>query len=109
MRYARSVLLLCGLAVLMWPAAADAQFAKQKKKSKDYYVVHKAGSDECSIDAGRWGEVPVGAIGNAPYASQDYAKAAIKNLPECKGTKLEKNGKHKSEKEGKRKKDKASD
>jgi hypothetical protein len=24
-------------------------------------------------------------VGNAPYANEKYAKAAIKNFPECKG------------------------
>jgi hypothetical protein len=28
---------------------------------------------------------PDGAIGGAPYASKQYAEAALKKLPECKG------------------------
>jgi len=35
--------------------------------------------------AGQVGDKPEGAVGDAPYASKSYAKAALKKLPECKG------------------------
>ena len=58
---------------------------KPKKVGKDYYVVRKGQSDKCSIEAGKMEKKPDGAIGGAPYASKDYAKAALKKFPECKG------------------------
>jgi hypothetical protein len=41
--------------------------------------------DRCSVKRGEWEHKPIGAVGNAPYASEEYANAAIKALPECKG------------------------
>ena len=93
MRHARTVLLLCGIALLICPAIGDAQFATQKKKSKNYYIVRKG--DQCTIQTGQFGEKPEGAVGDAPYATKNYAKSAIEKLPECKGTKVEPNEKHK--------------
>jgi hypothetical protein len=58
---------------------------KHGKVGKDYYVVHKDQSDKCSIVTGDWAKKPEGAIGGAPYASKNYAKAALKKFPECKG------------------------
>ena len=58
---------------------------KPKKFGKDYYVVREGQSDKCSIEVGKREEEPVGAIGGAPYASKEYAKAALKTFPECKG------------------------
>jgi len=93
MRHARTVLLLCGIALLICPAIGDAQFATQKKKSKNYYIVRKG--DQCTIQTGQFEEKPEGAVGDAPYATKNYAKSAIEKLPECKGTKVEPNEKHK--------------
>ena len=42
-------------------------------------------SDKCSIVTGDFGSPPAQAIDNAPYASKDYAKVALKKFPECKG------------------------
>jgi hypothetical protein len=83
-------------AVLQFPAWAEARDklepgggeyvdTKHPKVEKDYYVVHKDQSDKCSIVADDWAKKPEGAIGGAPYASKDYAKAALKKFPECKG------------------------
>jgi hypothetical protein len=33
---------------------------------------------------------PAGALSGAPYASRQYAKAALKTFPECKGGEIEK-------------------
>jgi hypothetical protein len=65
-------------------------FIKEKpaKLGKDYYVVRKGQTDQCSIvtTASAKGEgSPEGTIGGAPYASAKYAKAALKTFPECKG------------------------
>jgi hypothetical protein len=57
---------------------------KHPKLSKDYYVVHNGESDKCSIVNGSWGDAPAGALGGAPYASKEYASAALKKFPECK-------------------------
>ena len=63
------------------------EFLRQKKPkvAKDYYVVPTGQSHQCSIVAGEWEKKPAGALGGAPYASADYAKAALKTFPECKG------------------------
>lgn len=57
---------------------------KHKKATKDYFVVRGQG-DQCSIVQGNFTDRPDGAIGGAPYASKQYAEAALKKLPECKG------------------------
>jgi hypothetical protein len=57
---------------------------KHKKVTKDYYVVRGQG-DQCSIVQSDFTDKPDGAIGGAPYASKQYAEAALKKLPECKG------------------------
>jgi len=56
---------------------------KAPKLGKNYYVVRKG--DGCAIQTGKTGENPEGMIGDAPYASKNYAKAALKAAPECKG------------------------
>ena len=63
------------------------EFLRQKKSKlgQDYYVVPTGQSHQCSIVAGGWEKKPAGALGGAPYASADYAKAALKTFPECKG------------------------
>jgi hypothetical protein len=85
-----------------------------KQKSKDYYIVVKEGSgDQCSIVAGAWGENPDGMVGTSPYATRQYAKAALKNFPQCTGGEAEESwvdikskSKSKSNKSGKSKSDK---
>ena len=56
-----------------------------KFDANDYYVVPTGQSNQCSIVAGEWENKPAGALGGAPYASANYAKAALKTFPECKG------------------------
>jgi hypothetical protein len=48
-------------------------------------VVREGQSDQCKIVAGDFGDKPEGAIGGAPYASKNYAKAALKTFSQCKG------------------------
>ena len=67
------------------PGGGEYVDTKHPKVEKDYYVVREHQSDKCSIVAGEWANKPAGAIGGAPYASKDYAKAALKKFPECKG------------------------
>jgi hypothetical protein len=69
---------------------------KHPKVTKDYYVVREGKSDKCSIVTGEWANKPVGAIGGAPYANKNYAKAALKTFPECKGGETD-HKKHKKE------------
>jgi hypothetical protein len=57
---------------------------KHKKETKDFFVV-RAGQGQCSVVPGQFSDKPTGAIGGAPYASKEYAEAALKKLPECKG------------------------
>jgi hypothetical protein len=58
---------------------------KVPKVSRDYYIVRQGNSDKCSIVPGRFGQKPVGAVGDAPYANLGYAKTALRAAPECKG------------------------
>jgi hypothetical protein len=58
---------------------------KHPKVTKEYYIVRESRGDHCKIVAGDFGDPPVGTIGSTPYASKDYATAALKKLPECKG------------------------
>ena len=58
---------------------------KHGKVGKDYYVVHEGQSNQCKVVTRDFGEAPPGAIGGAPYASKNYAKAALKTFPECTG------------------------
>jgi hypothetical protein len=58
---------------------------KHKKETKDFFVVRAGQGDQCSVVQGAFSDKPAGAIGGAPYASKDYAEAALKKLPECKG------------------------
>lgn len=90
------LILLAGIAVLQVPGWAEAkdrlepgggQFVdtKHPKVTKDYYVVREGHNDQCKVVAAEFGNKPVGAIGSAPYASNQYATAALKKFPECKG------------------------
>jgi len=58
---------------------------KHKKATKDFFVVRAGQGDQCAVVQGEFSDKPSGAIGGAPYASKDYAEAALKTLPECKG------------------------
>ena len=58
---------------------------KPKRLAKTITSCAKARAIKCSIEAGKMEKKPDGAIGGAPYASKDYAKAALKKFPECKG------------------------
>jgi hypothetical protein len=81
-------------AVLLFPNAGKSEkirdpgagFIDQKhpKVGKNFYVVRE--DNKCTIKPGKFGDKPVGAIGDAPYASKAYAKAALKTIPECKGS-----------------------
>jgi hypothetical protein len=51
--------------------------------------VHKGQTNQCSIVTGEWANKPVGTLGSAPYATKDYAKAALKTFPECKGGEMD--------------------
>jgi hypothetical protein len=90
------ITLLIGIAMQLVPALAEDQNpyepgggqyvdTKHPKESRDFYIVREGASDKCSIVEGDWGETPSGAVGSAPYAGKDYARAAIKKLAECKG------------------------
>ena len=58
---------------------------RDKKVTKDFFVVRAGQGDQCSVVQGQFPDRPTAAIGGAPYASKDYAEAALKKLPECKG------------------------
>ena len=88
-----SITIIAAMTVLVLPNQSKAEpvrdpgagFIEQKhgKAGKNYYVVR---SDKgCAITSGRFGDKPEGAVGDAPYASKSYAKAALKKFPECKG------------------------
>ena len=66
---------------------AGDNFIKHKtpKNAHDYYVVRKGESGKCGIVIGNFADKPVGAVGDAPYASIKYAKTALHSSPECKG------------------------
>src|SRR6476661_3143952 len=70
------------------------EFVRHKipKVAKDYYVVPTGQSNQCSIVAGEWENKPAGALGGAPYASANYAKAALKTLPNARGENSKKHG-----------------
>jgi hypothetical protein len=92
-----SITIIAAMAALLLPIQGMADsvhdpgggFVGQKKSKlgKNYYVVRK--ENGCAITTGKLGEKPEGAIGDAPYASKNYAKAALKDLPECKGKLVE--------------------
>jgi hypothetical protein len=99
-------IVLIAVAVLLIPEWAEAgkaggeksklepggqEFLKEKhpKLGKDYYVVRMGVGDKCKIVSGEWSSKPAGALGGAPYASKQYAKAALKKFPECKGGQIE--------------------
>ena len=88
-----SITIIAAMAVLLLPIQSKAEPVrdpgagfigqKQRKLGKNYYVVR---SDKgCAIKPGQFGDKPEGAVGDAPYASKSYAKAALKTFPECKG------------------------
>ena len=62
-------------------------FIKQKKPKvmRDYYVVRQGESGKCSIVTGSFDKKPEGVVGDAPYASKEYARTAHGSSPECKG------------------------
>jgi len=88
-----SIKVLAAVVALLLPIESKADsvrdpgggFVGQKahKLGKNYYVVRKG--EGCTIQTGKIGEAPEGAVGNAPYASKNYAKDALKAAPECKG------------------------
>jgi hypothetical protein len=79
------------------PLEPDSGGMPSRKKSlgKDYYVVHKAGTDKCSIVGGQWGNKPDGAMGEGSYAGKKYARDALKTFPECKGGDADETSDHK--------------
>jgi hypothetical protein len=90
------MIFLAVLAPLLVTGWAEAQalhdpgedFIKHKRQGNsgpDYYVVRKGESGKCSIVSGGFGDKPVGIVGDAPYASRQYAKTALESSPECKG------------------------
>ena len=72
------------LAVLAWPPSANAgeNIQSTKKLGKNYYVVRKPNSGDCKVEAKK---VPnnLVMVGKGPYASEQYAKAALEKFPEC--------------------------
>ena len=94
-----SILVFTAVAAALVPAGSEAgtvrepgqSFLEHKhpKLQKDYYVVYKGEGDKCSIVSGSWGDAPAGALGGAPYASKEYASAALKKFPECKAGEVE--------------------
>lgn len=56
------------------------------KLGKNYYVVREQ-DGQCSIQTGAFNERPDGTLGDAPYASKKFAKAALKRFPECRQAK----------------------
>jgi hypothetical protein len=79
-----------------WAEAADrlepggAEFLRKRSTgSRDYYIVHKAHSDQCSIVTGEFDYPPVGALDDKPYADEKYAKSALAKFPACKGGEVE--------------------
>ena len=71
------------------PGGAGYVDTKHPKIGKDYYIVRKGDTNQCDIESGDWAKKPENAVGDAPYASKDYAKTALKKFPECKGTKID--------------------
>jgi hypothetical protein len=71
------------------PGGAEFLRNKRPNSGKDYYVVHTGQSNQCSIVAGRFGDPPVGAIDDKPYADEKYAKRALATFPDCKGGETE--------------------
>jgi hypothetical protein len=88
-----SITVIAAMAALLLPIQGKADsvrdpgggFVGQKasKLGKNYFVVRK--DNGCAILPGKLDKKPEGAIGDAPYASKSYAKAALKTFPECKG------------------------
>lgn len=102
-----SIAVLTAVAALMLPLGSKAEgvrdpgggFVGQKapKLGKNYYVVRKG--EGCAIQTGKTGEKPEGTVGDAPYATKNYAKAALKAAPECKGGLVEDEFSKKNKKE----------
>ena len=88
-----SITVIAAMAMLLLPIQGVAEAVrdpgggfvgqKRQKLGKNYYVVRK--ENGCAITPGKLGAKPAGALGDAPYASKNYAKAALKTFPECKG------------------------
>ena len=101
-----SIKVLAAVVALLLPLESKADsvrdpgggFVGQKahKLGKNYYVVRKG--EGCTIQTGKIGEAPEGAVGDAPYASKNYAKDALKAAPECKGGMVEDDFSKKSKK-----------
>jgi hypothetical protein len=76
------------LAALPWPPPTNAgeNIPSTKKLGKNYFVVREPNSSDCKVEAKK---VPKDLImvGKSPYASEQYAKAAIETFPECKSVK----------------------
>ena len=58
---------------------------KRPTVGADFYVVRKGDSGKCFLLAGKPNDKPIGAVGDAPYASEKYAMTALESSPECKG------------------------
>jgi hypothetical protein len=80
-RLALTLLLLC--AVLCLPPSAGAGEKSTTTKKLGNYVVRKPNSSDCRIEAKKVPKDSV-MVGDAPYASEAYAKAALEKFPECK-------------------------
>ena|SRR6476661_10750592 len=101
-----ATILLAAMAVLVSAGWAQANpvaepgagfLTKKKQKSQDFYIVHKGDTDQCTVQSGKWENKPSGAIGT-PYASKEYARAALKALPQCKGGESEESSSGKKKK-----------
>jgi hypothetical protein len=47
--------------------------------------VHKDKSDQCSVVVVKWEQKPTGLVDDTPYASKEYAKAALKKFIRMQG------------------------
>jgi hypothetical protein len=81
------------LALFPWspPANAGERIESTKKLGKNYFVVRRPSSDECSVVAKK---VPndLVVVGKGLYASEQYARAALETFPECKSEKIRSSG-----------------
>jgi hypothetical protein len=66
------------------PGEAFIKHKKPRNFGPDYYVVRQGNSGKCSIVPGDVGDKPAGVVGDAPYASRQYAKTALEPLPNAK-------------------------
>ena len=76
------------LALLPWapPASAGEKIESTKKLGKNYFVVREPNSSDCRVEAKKVPKATM-MVGKSPYASEQYAKAAIDTFPECKSEK----------------------